>query len=225
MMAPMMPHLAEECWQALGHEELVADRAWPEVDRSMLVEDMITLPVQVNGKKRGELTIAIDASQADVETAALGLDAVQRALAGHAPKQDRRRTEEDRQCRRLTTAAWARRRAAGRLLFSFAVSAVVSACTVQPLYGTRPIGRVRAGDPRPYRHRPGRRPRRPGRSATSSSSHLTGGREVGDPLYKMHLTIAPCQIRARPQPYRDGADLRGHRRGTYEVTKIGTNRS
>jgi leucyl-tRNA synthetase len=86
IMAPMMPHLAEECWQALGRDGLVADRAWPEIDPSLLVEETITLPVQVNGKKRGELTIPIDASQADVETATLALDAVRRALNGHAPR-------------------------------------------------------------------------------------------------------------------------------------------
>jgi leucyl-tRNA synthetase len=86
MMAPMMPHLAEECWSALGHNDLVSTRPWPAVEAALLVEEEITLPVQINGKKRGELTIAIDASQADVETATLELDAVRRALAGQAPK-------------------------------------------------------------------------------------------------------------------------------------------
>ena len=86
MLAPMMPHLAEECWTVLGGEGLVATRAWPEIDRNLLVEDMITLPVQVNGKKRGELTIATDASQAEVEQATLALDTVRRALDGQIPK-------------------------------------------------------------------------------------------------------------------------------------------
>ena len=86
MMAPMMPHLAEECWAALGHDDMVSTRLWPTVDETILVEETITLPVQINGKKRGELTIAIDASQADVETATLELDAVRRALEGQAPK-------------------------------------------------------------------------------------------------------------------------------------------
>jgi leucyl-tRNA synthetase len=86
MMAPMMPHLAEECWAALGHEDLVSTRSWPAVEAALLVEQEITLPVQINGRKRGELTIAINASQADVETATLELDAVRRALAGQAPK-------------------------------------------------------------------------------------------------------------------------------------------
>ena len=86
MMAPMMPHLAEECWKALGHKELVATAPWPKFEPSLLNEDMITLPVQVNGKKRSELTIAVDASQADVERATLALEAVRRALQGNTPK-------------------------------------------------------------------------------------------------------------------------------------------
>ena len=86
MMAPMMPHLAEECWAALGGNDLVATRLWPEIDRSLLSEDTITLPVQINGRKRAELTIATDASQVEVETATLALDAVQRALNGQKPR-------------------------------------------------------------------------------------------------------------------------------------------
>jgi leucyl-tRNA synthetase len=86
MLAPMMPHLAEECWAALGHGDLVATRAWPAVDRGLLVEDTVTLPVQVNGKKRDELTIAADASQVEVEKATLALDAVRKALGGRDPK-------------------------------------------------------------------------------------------------------------------------------------------
>ena len=86
MMAPMMPHLAEECWLTLGHDGLVATRPWPEVDRALLVEDTFTYPIQINGKKRAELTIAIDAPQAEVEKATLALDAVRRALDGQIPK-------------------------------------------------------------------------------------------------------------------------------------------
>ncbi len=86
MMAPMMPHLAEECWAALGHEDLVAMRPWPAVDQSLLVEDTVTLPVQVNGKRRDELTIAVDASQDEVEKATLALDSVRRALEGRQPR-------------------------------------------------------------------------------------------------------------------------------------------
>jgi leucyl-tRNA synthetase len=78
----MMPHLAEEAWQALGQPGLVADTAWPEVERSLLVENAITLPVQVNGKKRADVTVARDADQATIEAAVLSLDAVQKAMEG-----------------------------------------------------------------------------------------------------------------------------------------------
>jgi leucyl-tRNA synthetase len=83
---PMMPHLAEECWAMLGHKTLVAEAAWPAVERELLVEDTITLPVQVNGKKRAEVTVARSASNAEIEAAVLALDAVQKALDGKPPK-------------------------------------------------------------------------------------------------------------------------------------------
>ncbi len=86
LLAPMMPHLAEECWQALGQPGLVADTPWPELDPAMLVEDQITLPVQVNGKKRADVTVAREADQATIEAAVLALDGVQRALEGKAPR-------------------------------------------------------------------------------------------------------------------------------------------
>src|SRR5262249_41513408 len=66
---PMMPHLAEECWAALGHKSLVAEASWPKVEQSLLIEDTITLPVQVNGKKRADVTIARAAQNADIEAA------------------------------------------------------------------------------------------------------------------------------------------------------------
>jgi leucyl-tRNA synthetase len=86
LFAPMMPHLAEECWAALGHTTLVAVQPWPKVEAELLVEDSITLPVQVNGRKRADLTVRRDASQADIEAAVLTLDGVKRALEGKAPK-------------------------------------------------------------------------------------------------------------------------------------------
>ena len=83
---PMMPHLAEECWAVLGHRTLVAEAPWPQVERGLLIEDTVTLPVQVNGKKRAEVTIARDATNAEVEAAVLALDPVKRALDGKSPK-------------------------------------------------------------------------------------------------------------------------------------------
>jgi leucyl-tRNA synthetase len=78
----MMPHLAEQCWAALGHADLVAEAAWPIADRSLVTEDTIVLPVQVNGKKRGDVAVARSADNGQLEAAALGLEAVQRAIEG-----------------------------------------------------------------------------------------------------------------------------------------------
>ena len=83
---PMMPHLAEECWAILGHQTLVAEAAWPLVERELLIEDTLTLPVQINGKKRADVTVRRGAANADIETAVLALDAVKRALDGKTPK-------------------------------------------------------------------------------------------------------------------------------------------
>jgi leucyl-tRNA synthetase len=83
---PMMPHLAEECWALLGHKTLVAQAPWPELERALLVEETLTLPVQINGKKRADVTVARDAANAEIEAAVLALDAVQKALDGKRPK-------------------------------------------------------------------------------------------------------------------------------------------
>ena len=83
---PMMPHLAEECWAALGHKTMVATEAWPAVEADLLVENTIILPVQVNGKKRADVTVAREASEAEIKAAVLTLDAVIRALDGKSPK-------------------------------------------------------------------------------------------------------------------------------------------
>ena len=86
LFAPMMPHLAEECWAALGHDTLVAEAAWPELERGLLIEATVTLPVQINGKKRADVVVARDAANAEIETAVLALDAVKKALNGRPPK-------------------------------------------------------------------------------------------------------------------------------------------
>jgi leucyl-tRNA synthetase len=86
LISPMMPHLAEECWQVLGHAGFVAAADWPQIERDLLVEDTMTLPVQVNGRKRADLTIDRAASRAEIEAAVLSLDPVKRALEGGVPK-------------------------------------------------------------------------------------------------------------------------------------------
>jgi leucyl-tRNA synthetase len=86
LMAPMTPHLAEEVWTMLGGSGLLARLPWPEADPALLVDDTVTLPIQVNGKRRSELTVAKDMPKAEIEKLALADVAVQKALAGGAPK-------------------------------------------------------------------------------------------------------------------------------------------
>ena len=84
--APMMPHLAEECWSHLGHTDLLASRAWPDIDEALLVEDSVTLPVQINGKRRDEIVLPADASREAIEAAVLAMPVVQKALDGGTPR-------------------------------------------------------------------------------------------------------------------------------------------
>jgi leucyl-tRNA synthetase len=86
LIAPMTPHLAEECWSVLGNAGIVAQSDWPVFDPVLVADNEVLLPVQINGKKRAELTIARDADQNTIQNAALQLEAVQAALAGGQPK-------------------------------------------------------------------------------------------------------------------------------------------
>jgi leucyl-tRNA synthetase len=86
LFAPMMPHLAEECWAALGHKGFAAEQDWPRVEPELLVENTVTLPVQINGKKRADVTVPRDAGKDEIEAAVLALDAVIKALDGKSPK-------------------------------------------------------------------------------------------------------------------------------------------
>ena len=82
VVAPMMPHLAEEAWRELGHTTMAVDTPWPIAEADLLVEDSVTMAVQVNGKRRDELVIAADADNKAVEAAALALEKVEKAIDG-----------------------------------------------------------------------------------------------------------------------------------------------
>ena len=84
MIGPMMPHLAEEAWQALGQSGLLADAPWPIVDASLLFEDTVTIAVQLNGKVRATLEIQRGLSEGEVREAALALDKIRTAVADKA---------------------------------------------------------------------------------------------------------------------------------------------
>ncbi|MEM6306919.1 MAG: leucine--tRNA ligase, partial [Pseudomonadota bacterium] len=86
LMAPMTPHLAEDIWAQQGGSGLVINAPWPIADDAMLVESNVTLPIQINGKRRDEITVPADMPKSDIETLVLERDAVQRALDGAQPK-------------------------------------------------------------------------------------------------------------------------------------------
>jgi leucyl-tRNA synthetase len=86
LMSPMTPHLAEDVWAMLGGEGLITEAPWPQADEAMMVEDSVTMPIQVNGKRRGEITVPKDMAQDEVEKAALAVDNVQKALDGAQPR-------------------------------------------------------------------------------------------------------------------------------------------
>jgi leucyl-tRNA synthetase len=85
MIGPMLPHLAEDCWERLGYNTLLADQPWPQPEASLLVDDVITIAVQVNGKRRDELTVARTATKDEIEAAALKLETVKRTLGDVQP--------------------------------------------------------------------------------------------------------------------------------------------
>jgi leucyl-tRNA synthetase len=86
LLGPMVPHLAETCWEALGHTTLLADEPWPQPDAALVRFDTITIAVQVNGKRRGEIEIPQSAEEEAVRAKALSLDSVVRALGGKEPR-------------------------------------------------------------------------------------------------------------------------------------------
>jgi leucyl-tRNA synthetase len=85
LLSPFAPHLAEELWEQLGHTRSLATEAWPEPDPERLVEETITLGVQVNGKVRDEIEVPADADEETIRAAALASEKVQRHLGGREP--------------------------------------------------------------------------------------------------------------------------------------------
>jgi leucyl-tRNA synthetase len=86
LLSPFAPHLAEEIWERLGGTGSLARERWPEADPAWLVAETVTLAVQVNGKRRDEITVAADADEETIRAAALGCEAVQRHLGGRVPR-------------------------------------------------------------------------------------------------------------------------------------------
>jgi leucyl-tRNA synthetase len=86
LVSPITPHLADEAWAALGHQDLLINVAWPNVDASLLQENDILLPIQVNGKKRSELRISKDAGKDEIEAAVLADTQVQKFLENKPPR-------------------------------------------------------------------------------------------------------------------------------------------
>jgi leucyl-tRNA synthetase len=86
LMSPMTPHLAEDIWAHQGGTGMIVTAPWPTADAAMLVDDTITMPIQINGKRRAEIQVAADMSKEEVEKIALAHEAVIRTLDGATPK-------------------------------------------------------------------------------------------------------------------------------------------
>jgi len=86
IVQPVMPHLAQQMWEELGHGDLLVDRIWPVSDPTLVVDDSATVAVQVNGKLRATLTLPRDCAEAVAREAALADVNVQRAMDGKEPR-------------------------------------------------------------------------------------------------------------------------------------------
>ena len=81
-MNPVMPHLAEEVWSMLGHDTLITDAPWPQIDKSLLENDTVTMAVQVNGKVKATITLQKDAQESEARDVALADENIQNAITG-----------------------------------------------------------------------------------------------------------------------------------------------
>ncbi len=86
MLAPLVPHIAEELWELLGHEDSVVYAPFPEADESLLVDDTVEVPVQVNGKVRSRVTVAADADQATMQAAAMADERIAELVGDGEPR-------------------------------------------------------------------------------------------------------------------------------------------
>lgn len=86
MLSPLCPHMAEELWLRLGHDESITYQPFPEIDQAMLVRDSIEIPVQVNGKVRARLTVSLNVTDDELRSLALAEPKILQALAGAKPK-------------------------------------------------------------------------------------------------------------------------------------------
>jgi leucyl-tRNA synthetase len=86
LMSPMTPHLSEELWERLGEKNLLAKQPWPSVNENLLTDDTVVMPIQVNGKLRGQIEVQKYLQPNEIEKLALAEEAVQRALNGATPK-------------------------------------------------------------------------------------------------------------------------------------------
>ena len=86
LMSPMTPHLSEDIWEKLGEKNLVSREPWPTVDEAMLSDDIISMPIQVNGKRRSQIEVQKDLELSEIEILALADETVKRALNGANPK-------------------------------------------------------------------------------------------------------------------------------------------
>jgi leucyl-tRNA synthetase len=86
MMAPVTPHIAEELWSRLGKPYSIHQQLWPKVDEAAVKEDVIELPVQVNGKVRDHISVPADASEDEIKSAVLASETVQKFLEGKEPR-------------------------------------------------------------------------------------------------------------------------------------------
>ena len=86
LMGPMVPHLAEDVWAMAGGQGLLVDAPWPKADPAMLEDDTVTLPIQINGKRRAEISVAKDMPKDQIEALVLADETVRKFLEGAAPK-------------------------------------------------------------------------------------------------------------------------------------------